>query len=313
MEHMNAVPLKPNKKQFILNSSDYIVEEKLKGIRAFLTFTNKGAVLQSRGGHCISHRFPHLAEIVIPELTGLTLDGELFQRGVPDEVIAGWGNHRTKNIDPGITKDVNFMCFDFFDEGLKLHTRKKLMHDFFNGIHPSSQIIELPYYSIDQAEQRFEDILAEGGEGIMLKNLNSMYIPGKRLEGIWYKLKGEEDFDVVITGFEMAEEYSIKKGDTEATETKFKGLIGAFRYGMYDATQDSTVEFGRDFMRLVNLGTCSGMTDDIRRHMTLHPEHYLHQVAEIKGVAQEKSGAIENPRYVRIRTDKRKEECVWVR
>jgi len=305
VKHMNACPLKLKKKEDILKNPMYICEEKLKGIRAFLTFTHLGCILQSRGGHYISFRFPHLSEIRIPELEGVTIDGELFQRGIPDEVIAGWGNHRTCNISPSVTQGVKFMAFDVYNLTLRQFERKQALA----GIAPffkNTMIEVLPYLPVRHAEKMFNNILADGGEGIMLKNLTSMYQPGKRLEGIWYKLKGDEDFDVVITGFEEAKETSIKKGEVYATDTKFKGLIGSFKYGMY-------TENPHGDRTLIELGTCSGMKDDIRRHMTLHPDHWIGQVVEIKGVAQEKSGAIENPRYIRLRTDKRKEECVWVR
>lgn len=309
MKHMNAVALKPHKRERILNDSNYICEEKLKGIRAFLSFQENGCILTSRGGHNISHRFPHLSSVTIPTLQGVILDGELFQRGIPDEVISGWGNHRTYHIDPEITKDVKFMAFDIITNNTMLSKpldiRKALLLIYCQLLPPSCPIIYHPHYSNLYAEKLFKEVLSEGGEGIMLKNRNSLYIPGKRLEGIWYKWKGEETFDVIITGFEMAEEMSIKKGDTEATPTKFKGMIGAFKYGMYS-------EVAYKCTKLVTLGTCSGMTDSIRFDMTYFSESWLGQVVEIKGVSQEASGAIENPRYIRLRNDKQPEECIWI-
>lgn len=313
MKHMNAVTLKPHKRERILNDPNYICEEKLKGIRAFLTFTEEGCVLMSRGGHDVSCRFPHLSSIKVPELKGVTLDGELFQRGVEDEVISGWGNHNTKHINPSVTKDVKFIAFDVFDTSLNLRGRKGYLEGWFAlGEIPSNiPILYHPHYSNLYAEKLFKETLEEGGEGIMLKNLNSLYhpakAPGQRPPvNTWYKWKGEETFDVVITGFEMAEEMSIKKGDTEATPTKFAGKIGAFKYGMYVPDSDAM-----DTYTLKTLGTCSGMTDLIRDSMTYNWGNWIGQVVEIKGVEQKESGAIDNPRYIRLREDKKPEECVW--
>jgi len=316
LKHMNAVALKGKKYHEIIDNPDYIIEEKLKGIRAFLIFGKDRNTLISRGGHDMSHRFPHIQNYSCPDFFGTTLDGELYQEGVADEVIAGWGNHRTKHINADVTHNVKFYAFDIVLNGIIQIHRKSVLESSFYHI-PFGKPIELvPWIDAEQsnAEVEFQHYLSQGGEGIMLKNKYALYEPGARHHANWYKLKGEETFDVIITGFEMAERMSIKKGDTKPTPTKFAGMIGAFTYGMY-------VSYGRykrpeNFStqaQLMTLGSCSGMDDNTRMDMTLWPNQWLNQVVEIKGVEQNASGAIDNPRYIRLRPDKNPEECIWIR
>jgi ATP-dependent DNA ligase len=311
MKPMDANPLKSNKYNSIIGDTNYIIEEKLKGIRATIKFGRPSHQIFSRGGHDISHRFPHISQAVInPNLLGVELDGELFQRGIEDEVIAGWGNWRTKNIDPSVTKGVKFHYFDILLHPQRIHIidsalllRKYVLDKVATLLNPQDLFIHMEWkraLDAQSTQHTYNEIIANGGEGIMLKNIHSLYYPGKRPQNVWYKMKKTKTFDVVITGFEMAKETSIKKGHSEFSDTKFKGLIGAFKYGMY-AKFPWTV--------LKELGTCSGMDDATRIDMTQNPHSWLGQVVEIEGVEQKTSGAIDNPRFKRQRLDKEAKEC----
>lgn len=324
-KHMNACPLTDKKFFEVVGNPDYIIEEKLKGIRASVRFGEHSNLITSRGGHDISHRFPHIANALYPHLLDVILDGELYQRGVEDEVIAGWGNCRTKNIDPSATAKVKFYYFDVLNnDNISQLSRKVSLEVLRANLYPPFIMLSWgKQISSVETLKYYKSIIDSGGEGIMLKNVNSHYFPSKRPQNVWYKMKKSETFDVIITGFEMAEKFSVKKGDIEATKTKFAGLIGAFKYGMYVSPDDPCccgqpqkphypceVEFCED-MNLKTLGTCSGMDDITRFDMTNHPDVWLGKVVEIEGVEQKASGAIDNPRFKCIRHDKKPEECIW--
>lgn len=285
-KHMNACPLKPNKFK-IRQDPRYKIQEKFKGIRAFLFVTPTGSFLQTRGGFFVEQNFKHLAGI-----TGsYVLDGELFQRGTEDETVAGWANSKYLADD---TSQVTFECFDIvkfreedLTEGPTLAERDVFRRIAVEAInHPSVRFV--PYLSVDP-EEAFAEIVSQGGEGIMYKNLDSEYMQrdgDNRPANHWYKQKGVETYDVVVTG------YTEGKG-------KFKGMVGAIEYGMYVRGE------------IKPLGRCSGMTDSMRDSVTAWRDTYLDTVMEVLAAGQDpKSGALIEPRFIRWRTDKRPEECV---
>lgn len=125
-------------------------------------------------------------------------------------------------------------------------------------------------------EAVYDDVVARGGEGVILKDFTAPYGEG------WIKVKRAHTLDVVVTGFTDA-----KMGVTG----KYLGLIGAARVSVYSSTG-----------RLLEVGRVSGMTDEIRVHMTENPDHYLGTVMEIaaQGFGRER---LRHPRFKRHRPD----------
>lgn len=287
IKHMNACPLKPNKFK-IRQDPRYKIQEKFKGIRVFLFVTSRGSFIQTRGGHFVEHNFPHFKDI-----TGnFVLDGELFQRGTEDEVVAGWANSKYLTDD---TSNVTFECFDIVEfygeslvegptqeerDGLRALAVKQLNH-------PSIHFV--PYLDEDP-EYAFARVVSGGGEGLIYRNLDAMYMQREgdnRPANHWYKQKGVETFDVVLMGF------------TQAKPGKFEGLIGAIEYGMYVNGE------------LRKLGRCSGISDDLRIELT-HQNQPPSCVFEVLAAGQDpNSGALIEPRFIRWRNDKRPEECIY--
>jgi ATP-dependent DNA ligase len=111
----------------------------------------------------------------------------------------------------------------------------------------------------------YETVLKQGGEGVMLKNLYAKYVQGGRPANNWYKAKKSATFDCVIMGF--------TKG-----AGKYNNRIGAIEFGQFVNG------------KLTKLGQASGMTDDVREDMSLHPEKYIGKVVTIKGMERLKVG-----------------------
>ena len=70
------------------------------------------------------------------------------------------------------------------------------------------------------------------------------------------------------------------------------------RYGAYDDG------------KLVEVGKCSGVTDEQRGIFAANPDAYLGKVIEIAGQEISSHGRIRFPRFVRFRDDKPVEECL---
>jgi ATP-dependent DNA ligase len=281
----------------LLDDDNYIVQEKLDGMRAVVHITPKGLRIFSRGAGVAdptkplekTSSLPHLAEIHCDSLVGTILDCEVLSPGVDAAQLSG-------NIHANEVRDDNRLVKLFVFDILRFCStdlcEKPLSHrlewlKFVKGKMQSSHLVFLPYAE-SKLEKRMlrRDVLARGGEGIMLKRLDALYVLGGRPSNNWYKAKKSASFDCVVLGF--------SKG-----QGKYNNHIGAVVFGQYVKGS------------LIELGQASGMKDSEREDMSRHPAKYIGKVVTIKGMERLKSGAIRHPVYAGIRHDKSPEQCRW--
>src|SRR6266567_2780486 len=170
----------------------------------------------------------------------------------------------------------------------------------------AARIIRAPVFRVSSAEQ-LEDLFvaaqARGNEGLMIKDLDSAYTPGKRGKS-WLKMKRElATLDVVVTAVEYGHGKRI-------------GVLSDYTFGVWDGE------------RLVNIGKAySGLTDAEISEMTQwFLEHTIedqgfHRLVEPKIVLQvafnnmmqsdrhDSGFALRFPRIVRLRPDKSAEDA----
>jgi bifunctional non-homologous end joining protein LigD len=151
----------------------------------------------------------------------------------------------------------------------------------------------------------YEKIVASGGEGVILKRLDAMY--GDKSG--WVKVKRTATADVVIMGFIPAKEMSKKKGEDQATLTKYAkaGLIGAVQVGQYRPARKDEPRAG---YVLEEVATISGMDDALRADFTVAPGSFIGKVVKIEHNGREPTGRFRHPRFDGFRNDKRAKDCV---
>lgn len=124
----------------------------------------------------------------------------------------------------------------------------------------------------DRKKEYYENLVADGKEGVILKHWDAFYGEG------WIKVKRYSTLDVIITGFKPG------KG-------KYTGQIGAALISVYDKLGS-----------LIEIGRVSGMTDELRLDMTQNQNRWIGSVIEVH--AQEiGKDRLRHPRFYRARPD----------
>jgi DNA ligase-1 len=175
---------------------------------------------------------------------------------------------------------------------------------------PAVGIIRAPVFraaSPEDLEELFTAAQARGNEGLMIKDLDSPYTPGKRGKS-WLKMKRElATLDVVVTAVEYG-------------HGKRVGVLSDYTFGVWDRDRDKD--------RLVNIGKAySGLTDVEIAEMT---QWFLEHTTEDQGFRRtvepkivlevafnnmmrsdrhDSGYALRFPRIVRLRPDKTPEEA----
>jgi len=221
----------------------------------------------------------------------LLIDRPLRERGrALDSLLAEKNlNHRGHRGAQGKTGDQARFTFDE-EEPLAAH------------------IIRAPLFratSSEQLEELFVAAQERGNEGLMIKDLDSAYTPGKRGKS-WLKMKRElATLDVVVTAVEYG-------------HGKRVGVLSDYTFGVWDRDKD----------RLVNIGKAySGLTDAEIAEMT---QWFLEHTIEDQGFRRtvepkivlevafnnmmqsdrhDSGYALRFPRIVRLRPDKTADEA----
>jgi len=158
--------------------SDYWVSEKLDGVRGRWD----GRQLWTRGGQRISPpawfiaRWPDVA-----------MDGELWiGRGRFDEISA---LVRSMESDAAAWRHVRFMVFDLPDHGGTFEARVMQMRESLSatGVAWLQPVAQFRVEDAEQLDARLSEVVAAGGEGLMLHHRNARYAVGRSDSLLKYK------------------------------------------------------------------------------------------------------------------------------
>ncbi|MCK9458746.1 MAG: hypothetical protein M0R80_03840 [Proteobacteria bacterium] len=297
----------------MLKSNLFVGEEKLDGERFLLhcgigknRFTSRHISVKNNLFVEKTENVPHLRDLFTSngmdiEFEGTVLDGEIvvgdqsqstrvskIMGALPEKAI------RLQNeniwVDYRVFDILYFKGQDLRDRSYE--ERRSVLVDNFSAAE-SKHFSIVPAITEDK-EEYFNTIVANGGEGIILKNTKSPYAKD------WIKIKKEATHDCVIMGFEDPTKITKKSSGEESTSRLYdNGWIGAIKFGQfYDE-------------KLIEFGTCSGMDDALREEISNNKERYLGKVIEIKANDRFPTGRFRHPRFLRFRSDKNAIDCVY--
>ena len=172
-----------------IDLSHYWVSEKLDGVRARWD----GEALYSRRGN----RFNAPAWFV-DGFPAEALDGELWMGRGTFEALSG--AVRRKTPDAAAWQRIRYMVFDLPGMAAPFDERLRRMQDMF-GEPPSQYIALVEQFRVaSEAElmATLDRVVADGGEGLMLRDGRSFHRAGRSDDLL--KLKTYEDADAVVVG-----------------------------------------------------------------------------------------------------------------
>lgn len=321
--------------------SDAHVEDKYDGIRAQAHVSNAQVRLFSRTRDEITASFPELPGALagIPE--NAILDGEIVAwsantakpRVLPFSVLQQ--RLGRKKVSEKMLRDVPvaYLVFDVLYAGeqlllnLPLHERVEILGRLLASRKPvaaqsldsqarllfaaedepaEASVVQAPVFSAKTAEELemlFTAAQDRGNEGLMIKDRNSPYTPGRRGKS-WLKLKKElATLDVVVTAVEYGHGKRI-------------GVLSDYTFAVWDG--DRLVNIGKAYSGLTDVEIAE-MTkwflkhtvDDQGMRLIVDPQVVLEVAFNnmMRSTRHESGYALRFPRILRIRNDKRPEDA----
>ena len=285
------------------------VEDKYDGIRGQLHKEGARVVLYSRDLNDVTAAFPEVVAAAGNVPHDVLLDGELlaFKDGVVRPFFELQHRLGRKVVSAQLLAEVPvvFVAFDLLSlDGRTLLTeplreRRRLLEELSL---PSPFMLAYLIRALDAVEldRIFDGARARNNEGLMVKDPESRYTPGRRGLG-WLKLKKAlATMDVVVTGVEWG-------------HGKRKGVLSDYTFAVYDEGSERLVNIGKAYSGLTD-AEIAQMTEyfksitvkDYGRFRAVQPEIVLEVAFDaITESGRHNSGyALRFPRIKQIRRDK---------
>jgi bifunctional non-homologous end joining protein LigD len=298
---------------------DWSYELKFDGIRLIAVKAGKKVSLLSRNKNELAGRFPEIVEAIgnLPARE-CVIDGEVV--ALDAEGRSSFQLLQARDME-GRKSPVYFYAFDLLQlDGrsliaLPLKARKdvleKLCADAGDPIRYSAEIG-------DDARALLEEVKRRGLEGIVAKQRNSVYEPGRR-SGAWIKLKCVNEQEFVIGGYtppEGARKYfgAILVGYYKENRLMFAGKVGtgftanslSMLHKKFRAEERDDCPF-EDLPSKQNGKWVQAITPSMMRKL-----HWVNPVfvCEIKFAEWTRDGKLRAPVFLGLRDDKKPKEVV---
>lgn len=294
--------LKPEEQAKVWKSPTWVAQRKLNGCRLIMHFVaGKGVYAHSRTISLKTWRFQELTQQLlfrdfVPDFDA-TIDCEVIvEKPIDTRGYTAKGEltktslHSTTallHLEPEASRKVQIeqdapltvQVFDIpkiddFDlRPAKLSQRLKYLQVFMDRISVTDVAKYFQFVPVTAEDKRgyFEKIVKEGGEGVILKNLNATYEDSSsRSRDGWIKVKKRIEYDAFVSGFKPGEPGS-----------GWEKLVGALEFSVH--TKD-----GKDHV----IGYASNLPLELRKAMTIGggtepaprlDQKWMGRVAEISG------------------------------
>ncbi len=212
------------------DSPRHLYEIKWDGTRCLFFIENGKIRLQNRRLRDITYRYPEFWPLP-KELSqnGIVFDGEIvvLKEGRPDFRLLQEREHVVSPLKiKALSKRIpaTYLVFDIlYLEGRPLFKRPlRERKEILRQNLPQSPFVAESIYVCEKGKAFFEEVVSRGLEGVMAKDLESPYLPGKRTD-FWLKFKPRGRRACVVVGYLLRKDGTLKSL-LIAEETE-KGLV----------------------------------------------------------------------------------------
>lgn len=305
----------------LLLSQEYDAEEKIDGCH-YLTF---GCRLFSTEGCEKTDNYPHIRDFFVHlNMPNIILDGEINYPGKTSQYVTRVTGANT-DVACAFQEDNGYVHYTMWDilrtpKGTWLidrpyRERRAILESFYERFIKGSsmeQYIHLTERRTSDKKAFYEEIIASGREGVVLKKIDSFYIMGKKPMWQWMKLKQKDEADFFVSGYEPAKvEYNGKNVVDwpywqeingvlrPVTKNHHMGWIGSIQLSAY-VNGEPTV-----------ICTCSGMSEELRATISANKTAFLNKVAKVTFMEKTEAGYPRHPRFEQFHESKTAKECIW--
>ncbi len=327
-----------------LGSKKYIGQEKIDGAFYQLEKTDDGHIylfsraISKKTGE-LSEKIanvPHIKEWAEQLPNGTTLIGEIYVPG-------GKSNDTTKIMgalpEKAIERQKDNPIHYYVHDMIRYNGKSLIDTDFEHRYSDLCEHIDIECdnpdwlrvassftgYDMYKTIQRYLD---NGSEGCVIKLKSGLYLPGKR--PVWnFKVKEQVDsLDFVILDLlDPEKEYTgkeIKTWKYYESSLGYKEIIepGSGGWTTSELKTPVTKDYYMGWKNALSVGAykdgklvyvgrvASGLTDEMKAHMTKEPDLYIGSVCEIQAMSIDKERkTFRHPAFLRMRFDKNPEEC----
>lgn len=302
-------------------SPDYVLEDKIDGCH----YTIINGRFFSTDLIEKTNNYPHLRDFFLAlGMPNLILDGEINYPGKTSQYCT-----RVTGSDPSTAvafQNANGPIHYTFWDMLRtpagtwllnkpLSARRVYVEHFYNKFVKGTAMepyIHLTQFKLDDKKKVADQWIANGGEGAVLKRLDSLYSMGKSPAWQWIKYKVKDYSDLFISGYEPAKveytgssydswPYWLEINGTTVPVTKFHyyGWIGALELSAYvDGVE-------------TRICTCAGIDEKLRKDISENPGAYMNRVIKISYMEKTEAGYPRHPRFEEFHESKLAKECTW--
>src|SRR5213594_38942 len=300
-------------------TGDWIYELKFDGIRLIAVKRDEKVSLFSRNQNDLNARFPEIVEAVknVPARE-CVIDGEVV--ALDDEGRSSFQLLQAREME-GRKSPIYLYAFDLLQLdgksliGLPLEARKNVLEKLCAG---AGEPIRYSGAIGNDAKRLLEEVKRRGLEGIIGKQRDSAYEPGRR-SGAWIKLKCANEQEFVIGGYtppQGARKHfgAILVGYYDDNKLVFAGKVGTgFTAKSLSMLHKKFQKEARDDCPFVDLPSkqngqwVQGITPSMMKKM-----HWVNPkfVAQIKFVEWTRDGKLRAPVFLALREDKKPTDVV---
>jgi len=235
-----------------------------------------------------TENIPHItANKKLAPFAGTVIDLEIFKNNFGDTISIMGSLPPVAINKQNIEGNIHAFAFDVMAykgkdvRGMALSDRLKILNAIVEAIN-IPELETVPTWPASVADIKFKEIVGDGGEGLIIKDLRMGYGCN------WSKWKKRATVSAIISGFDQG-------------QGKYSKTLGALKLSVYHEG------------KLIEIATASGMSDKERAEIWKNQAKLLGKVVDVHAMEISKDNRLRHPAFDRFRPDVSAKDCTLLK